>query len=324
MKQSSSKWQPWKHRILVVAMGLGLVGCEQRSSSAGGSEKTTTLPLVVTTTTMVTELVRQVAGENVEIHALMGPGVDPHLYRPTPEDVDKIAKARLIIYNGLDLEGKMVDVFRKFERQEKLTLALASGLSASELIKASPSEMDPHIWGDASLWAQTIPDLATALAKVVPSRKEEFERNGLEVQKRLVETHAWLKKAVEGLPRRNRVLITSHDAFRYFGRAYGLEVMGVQGVSTDSEAGLGDVARIVDVVKQKSVRAIFIESSVSPATIQRISQDSGVIIGGELLSDALSTPGDLVKVGEGQMVDRGTLEGMLKANMHTIVTALQQ
>lgn len=288
----------------------------------GSTSRSSSRPVVVTTTTMVTDLVRNVAGDAVEIEALMGPGVDPHLYRPSQDDVRKLSKASGVIYGGLHLEGKLVEIFEKLKGQEKITLGLGDALNQTEILKVGGSTPDPHIWGDAKLWSQTIPALVATLTKIVPIRKEEFARNGREMQKKLIDLHEWLKGRVDKLPRRSRVLVTSHDAFQYFGRAYGFEVMGVQGISTDSEAGLNDVARVIDTIKARGVKAIFIESSVPPATIQRISKDSGAIIGGELLSDALGLPGEMVDVGLPQKVDRGTLIGMLQSNMHTVVTAL--
>jgi len=267
---------------------LGLSSCRKKNATSDteNDEPAVRKRVIVTTTTMVTDLVRNVAGDLFEIKPLMQAGVDPHLYKATPDDMAKLSTCDLIIYGGLHLEGRMVDVFHRMEAQGKLTIGLGDSLPASEVIRIKGAEVDPHIWGDAKLWSQAVPPLVSVLTQALPSRREEFEGRGRDVQKELMATHEWMKDRVNELPRKNRVLITSHDAFRYFGRAYGFEVVGVQGISTDSEAGLNDIARVVDTIKQKEVKAVFIESSVSPATIKSISKDSGALIGGELLSDA--------------------------------------
>ncbi len=314
-----------QRQVLGVFLICGLLsGCGQQTSSTTEPERPSSKKLViVTTTTMVTDLVRLVAGDVFEIKPLMGPGVDPHLYKPTQEDVGKLQKANLIIYSGLHLEGKMTEIFHHLAGQEKVTLGLGDQLPADRILKLEGTQSDPHIWGDAKLWSQTVPALVKVLGKALPTQTEEFQRRGREVVTKLLALHEELKKMAETLPRRNRLLVTSHDAFHYFGLAYGFEVLGVQGISTDSEAGLNDVARVIDTIKQKQVRAIFVESSVPPATIQRISKDSGAQIGGELLSDALGLPGEIVTLEDGQKVDRGTVEGMLLSNMNTVVKALK-
>lgn len=279
--------------------------------------------VVVTTTTMVTDLVQQVGGDLFEIRPLMGPGVDPHLYKPSADDVNKITQTRVVIYSGLHLEGRMVEIFEKLNTENKITLSLGDSLPMDARLRIAGSLFDPHIWGDAKLWAQTVPALVGALVRAAPTHKEEIELRGRETQKRLMELHLWLKSKADLIPPEQRVLVTSHDAFQYFGRAYGFEVVGVQGISTDSEAGLKDIARVVDLVKERKVKAIFMESSVSPAVIQRIAKDSGVAIGGELFSDALGVPGTLVDVGDEKKADQGTTEGMLKSNMTTVITALK-
>ena len=285
-----------------------LAGCGKSPVVNSGEEDKP--PVIVTTTTMVTDLVKQVGGDLFEIKPLMSAGVDPHLFKPTAEDVNKITRAKVVIYSGLHLEGRMVEIFERFNPAEKLTLSLGDSLPAAVRIPISNLLHDPHIWGDAKLWAQTVPALVATLVKASPTHKEEIERRGRETQKRLMELHSWLASKVDILTPEQRVLVTSHDAFQYFGRAYGFEVVGVQGISTDSEAGLKDIAR-------------FIESSVSPAVIQRIAKDSGVAIGGELFSDALGIPGTMVDVGDEEKADQGTLEGMLKSNMTTIINALK-
>ena len=321
MQKSFTKRCLRVHQLSLLLCGLLFSNCEKVPvSSSSGDNKP---PVIVTTTTMVTDLVRQVGGDLFEISPLMQAGVDPHLYKPTAEDVNKISRARVVIYGGLHLEGRMVEIFEHLNPNEKIALSLGDSLPADVRIPIAGLLYDPHIWGDAKLWAQTVPALVATLVKAVPSHKEEIEGRGRQTQKRLMELHSWLKSKADLLTADQRVLVTSHDAFQYFGRAYGFEVVGVQGISTDSEAGLKDIARVIDLVRERRVKAIFIESSVSPAVIQRIAKDSGVTIGGELFSDALGVPGTMVDVGDEVKVDQGTLEGMLKSNMTTIINALK-
>lgn len=279
---------------------------------------------VVATTTMIADLLREVGGDRVNVLALMGPGVDPHLYKPTAEDSRKLREAKAIFYNGLMLEGRMSELFDRLRSEGKPVFAVTSTLDGAEVIKADPSQPhpDPHVWGDASLWAKCVDVVIRGLAEASPGHKAEFEKRGGETRSRYLALHEWARSKVAVLPAAARILITSHDAFNYFGRAYGFQVVGVQGISTVSEAGLADITKTVDFIKQNRVRAIFVESSVSHAAIERISRDSGARVGGELFSDALGTPGDLAEI-DGERVDKGTYAGMLKFNMHTVVEALK-
>lgn len=275
---------------------------------------------VTATTSMVTDLVKQVGGDRVEVSGLMGAGVDPHLYKATAADVSRLQQAEVIFYNGLVLEGKMTDIFTKLARTKKFVYPVAEGVPEKRLLEPPQFEghYDPHVWFDVELWALCAQTVVKGLAEFSPGDREYFERRGKEVAARLRGLHEWaLKKAAE-LPKENRILVTSHDAYNYFGRAYDFQVVGLQGVSTVTEAGLADMAKLVDFIRQKRVKAIFVESSVSPATIQRIAKDAGVRVGGELFSDAMGTPGQMENG-----YDLGTYEGMIKHNLTTIVEALK-
>ena len=302
------------------ALGLWLAACGKPAAPSADGGK----PRVVATTTMIADLVRDVAGDTVAVDGLMGPGVDPHLYKPSGEDARRLRDAKAIFYNGLELEGRMAELFERMAREGKKALALGDAVPEQALIAAEEEggHSDPHIWGDAALWANCVPVVVKGLAEALPEHQAEFGRRGEEVRQRLLALDAWVKEQVAQVPKDSRVLVTSHDAFSYFGRAYGFEVLGVQGISTVSEAGLADVARMVDLIKQRQVKAIFVESSVPHATIERISQDSGAKVGGELFSDALGSPGEMRPAG-GAEVDVGTYEGMLRFNVSTIVEALK-
>lgn len=279
---------------------------------------------VVTTTTMVTDMVKQVGGDRVTVEGLMGPGVDPHLYKPAASDVTKLSRADLIFYSGLMLEGRMADLFAKMARSGKKTYPVTEAIPEKELLEPESFEghWDPHVWGDPLLWAKCVDVVVTGLSEADPAGRKDYTARGNQLKTELKTLHAWAKQRIDEVPKAGRVLITSHDAFNYFGRAYGIEVVGVQGISTVSEAGLADVAKTVDFIKQRRVKAIFVESSVPPATIQRISRDAGVKVGGELFSDACGTVGEIHR-GGGESYDVGTYIGMIKHNVNTVVEALK-
>ena len=275
---------------------------------------------VTVTTTMVADLVREIGGDRVAVEALMGPGVDPHLYKAAASDVSKLQKAQVIFYSGLMLEGKMQEVFTNLSRGNRRVVAVTEALPKDRLL--APAEFeghpDPHVWFDVALWKGCIDPIVKALSELDPAGKDHYAQRADAAGRRLDELHAWaLAKAAE-LPPERRILVTSHDAYNYFGRAYGFQVVGLQGISTVSEAGLADVAKLTDFIKEKGIKAVFVESSVPHNTIERISRDSGVKIGGELFSDAMGAAGQMENG-----YDLGTYEGMIKHNLTTIVDALK-
>lgn len=269
---------------------------------------------------MVADLVKQVGGERVSVDQLMGPGVDPHLYKPTPQDAARLAKADVIFYSGLMLEGRMGDLFAKLARTGKKAYPITETVDEAKLLEPEEFEghYDPHLWFDVSMWAQTVPTIVKGLSEADPAGKAEYEKNGKALSAKLDELHAWCQKKAAELPEKSRILVTSHDAYNYFGKAYGFKVVGLQGVSTVTEAALADMASLVDLIKKENVKAIFVETSVNPAAIKRVSEDAKVRIGGELFSDAMGEHGE-TKGG----FDVGTYEGMVKYNLTTIVDALK-
>jgi manganese/zinc/iron transport system substrate-binding protein len=273
---------------------------------------------------MVTDLVQQIGGDRVSVCGLMGPGVDPHLYKASTRDVTRLHSAKAVFYNGLMLEGRMSDLFERLGKSGRKTYAVAASFTEADLLK--PAEFqghpDPHIWGDAKMWSRCVDSVVRGLSEVDPPGSAEFAKRGAAYKQELAKLDAWATKRVQELPEDQRYLVTSHDAFNYYGRAYGFKVVGVQGISTVSEAGLADITKVVDLIKSKRVKAIFVESSVPKTTIERISQDSGAKIGGELYSDALGTPGTKVAT-HGETYDEGTYIGMLKHNINTAVDALK-
>lgn len=279
---------------------------------------------VVTTTSMLTDLVQAIGGERVQVQGLMGPGVDPHLYKATAGDVTKLQRAQVIVYHGLMLEGQLAELFKKLKTTGRPVVAVGDAVPAEKLLHpdGAAGHADPHIWGDAELWALCVDPVVKALTAVDPAGAEHYSKRGDAHRAELAALHAWARERAKAVPESQRILITSHDAFNYLGRAYGFQVVGVQGISTVTEAGLGDIVKVIDFIKQKGVKAVFVESSVPKAAIERISKDSGAKIGGELFSDALGTPGKKETVA-GETYDEGTVVGMLKHNINTVVEALK-
>lgn len=302
--------------FLIIVAGCFLSAC-------GSSQDNTPDNLVVATTTMVADLVREVAGDLVAVEALMKAGVDPHLYKASPSDVATLNRAKVIFYNGLLLEGKMTGLFERLAREGKAVHAVAEAIPETTLLEPEESEghPDPHIWGDASLWILALDEVVAGLGEAFPEHAEAFTERGKAYKKTLEELHGWAQNRLSTIPEGKRKLVTSHDAFAYFGRAYNIEVVGVQGISTASEPSMADRTRMVDFIKENQIPAIFVESSVNKTLIEEISKDAGVRVGGELFSDAMGEPGDM-ETANGEVYDVGTYVGMLKHNVNTVVDAL--
>lgn len=275
---------------------------------------------VVTTTTMITDLVKNVGGDSINVQGLMGSGVDPHLYKASEGDVSKLSNADIIFYGGLHLEGKLVEVFEKMQRQNIKTVAISDALDQKTLISSEyfAGNYDPHIWFDIGYWKTITEYVTKILAEADPKNKETFETNGKLYIKKLDTLESEIKSIIETLPKEKRILVTAHDAFSYFGRAYDFQVVGLQGISTATEAGVQDVQKLAAFIIEKEIKAIFIESSVPRRTIEALqaavnSKNHQVAIGGTLYSDALGNSG----------TEEGTYIGMFKYNVNTIVNALK-
>lgn len=295
-------------------------------SACGRNETDDGRPLVVATTTMAADLVREVAGDRVKLRALMGPEVDPHNYVPALPDTSLIERADLVVYCGLHLEGRLQDSLEELGKRGREVVSLAAGIPTDRLL--SPQEQfegakDPHVWGDPTLWKETIPGLVAALSKIDPEGAPDYETNGKAYAEELETLHAWAKERVAEVAEEKRVLVTSHDAFFYFGRAYGFEVRGLQGVSTAAEAGLKDRADLVAYIRERGIRTLFAETSVNEKGIRAVAREAGASISSEpLFSDAMGKAGDVVEM-RGETYDRGTYVGMIKHNINTIVGGLK-
>jgi manganese/zinc/iron transport system substrate-binding protein len=301
---------------LFLLLALMLAALSRDASAAGK-------PTVVATTSMLADLVQTIAGDRVELHGLMGPGVDPHLYKATAADVAQLQQANLIIYNGLMLEGQMTELLGRLANGRRV-VAVGDSLPADRLLRpdGASGHPDPHIWGDAELWSYCIAPVAKALTELDPAGAADYAARADSYKAELLKLHAWARQRPASIPAAQRILVTSHDAFNYLGRAYGFQVIGVQGISTVAEAGLADIVKITDYIRKKQIKAIFVESSVPRATIDRISRDSGAKVGGELFSDATGTKGKMETI-NGETYDQGTMIGMLKHNVNTVVEALK-
>lgn len=274
---------------------------------------------VVTTTTMITDLVKNIGGEAITVNGLMGSGVDPHLYKASEGDVTKLVNADIIFYNGLHLEGKLVEVFEKMGNT-KTPIALADELDKSGLIGSDyfASNYDPHVWFNIEYFKQFAEKVSSILSEKNPENKALFEANTKAYIAKLNTLQETINTTIATLPEEKRILVTAHDAFNYFGKAYNFEVVGLQGLSTATEAGVQDVQKLAAFIIEKKIKAIFVESSVPKRTIEALqaavkSKGHNVEIGGTLYSDALGTAGTI----------EGTYIGMFEYNVTTIVGALK-
>ncbi len=255
----------------------------------------------------------------MRVVTLMGPGVDPHLYRPTPSDLRALSEAEIVFCNGLHLEGKLGESLKDLGRTV-VVVAIAEGVDTPEkpyLTDESDNAQDPHIWFDLSMWARTAERVRDGLVRLEPQNEELFAARAAEKVRVLQDLHGWIGVSVASIPEGQRVLVTAHDAFRYFGRAYGIEVMGVQGVSTESEAGLQRINQLVSMLSERKVPAVFVESSVPARAVEALiegcrARGHTVVIGAELYSDAMGDAGSGAE----------TFEGMIRHNVRAITTAL--
>jgi manganese/zinc/iron transport system substrate-binding protein len=309
-------------KSLCLAALVLLSACSGKKSARDENTK----PLVVTTTTMVTDLVQQIAGDRVEVKGLLGPGIDPHSYVPKLGDSRLLEDADLIIYSGLHLEGRFQSSLEAMAKRGRAVVAVTDSIAEIDLL--SPQEdfegtKDPHVWGDPLLWKQTIDPVVAALSKLDPAGAEEFRARGDAYRGELEKLMVWASARLQEVPEERRVLVSSHDAFFYFGRAFGYDVKGLQGVSTAAEAGISDRAGLVDFLRKQGVPTVFAETSINEKGISAVASEAGVKVSKEaLFSDALGNPGDVVTV-NGESYDRGTYIGMVKHNVNAIVAGLK-
>lgn len=303
-----------KKIYLIFILTTLLLSCKDTTKESSGKMK------VVTTTSMITDLVKNIGGDLIEINGLMGAGVDPHLYKASEGDVSKLYNADIIFYNGLHLEGKLVEVFEKMESTSKIQVALGEGLDKDGLIGSEyfASNYDPHVWFSIDYFKAFAKQVTSTLSTKDPKNSINYIENERIYLEKLEALQSEVIATIATLPQEKRVLVTAHDAFNYFGKSYGFEVVGLQGLSTATEAGVKDVQRLSQFIIDRKVKAIFVESSVPRRTIEALqaavkSKGFDVKIGGSLYSDALGDAGTV----------EGTYIGMFQYNVNTIVSELK-
>ncbi|WP_134701515.1 metal ABC transporter solute-binding protein, Zn/Mn family [Ammoniphilus sp. YIM 78166] len=301
---------------LLLIVGLFLGACSNQEQAGSTPEDTVQ---ITTTTGMIADIVKNVGGDRVAVQSLMGPGVDPHLYKASQGDIGKLDQADMIFYNGLNLEGKMADIFVRMA-SSKPTIQVTETIDEEALLE--PEEFDghydPHIWFDVQLWMKAVERVRDALIEFDPAHKADYTKNAAAYLAQLEELDQYGKDQISLIPEESRVLVTAHDAFGYFGKAYNIEVMALQGISTDAEYGLADVQALVDILVDRNIKAVFVESSVSSKAIEAVVEGARkkgheVQVGGELFSDAMGDDG----------TEEGTYIGMFRHNIDTIVSALK-
>tara|TARA_B110000240_G_scaffold121237_1_gene135482 strand:- start:221 stop:1129 length:909 start_codon:yes stop_codon:yes gene_type:complete len=275
---------------------------------------------VVTTTTMLTDLVKNIGGDKIDIQGLMGAGVDPHLYKASEGDVSTLFNADVIVYNGLHLEGKLEDVFEKMRHQNKKTIAVSDAIDKATLIGSEyfASNYDPHIWFSITNWEIITQYIVDKLCELDAKNTATYKTNGANYLKILASLKTTITEQVNSLPVEKRILVTAHDAFNYFGKEFQFNVVGLQGLSTATEAGVQDVRRLASFIEEKNVKAIFVESSVPKRTVEALQEavrakGKEVVIGGTLYSDALGSAGTA----------EAAYIGMYKHNVEIIISALK-
>ncbi len=310
----------------ILLASIFLTACPQKNSNSSTTNTAsssgtieTKKPKVVVTIGMVADVTRTIGNECIKVTAIMGPGIDPHLYTASANDVRLFQQADMIFYSGYHLEGKLAEVLEKMSESRPVIAVAENAIPASQIINSFQGKTapDPHVWMDVSQWAATVDVISKELSRLAPDCKTKFEENAISYKKELTALHKWIKESIQTIPENQRILVTAHDAFEYYGRAYTIRVDGIQGISTASEAGLADIRKVVELVVDHKVPALFVETSINPRTIKAVQaavQDRGfdITIGNQLFSDAMGTDGTA----------SGTYIGMLYNNTKNISDAL--
>ena len=297
------------------------MGCAEEPDASLVSDGSIEPYKIVCTVGMITDIVVNLAGDYAEVEGIIGEGIDPHLYKPTRADVIKLSQADVVFYNGLLLEGKMTDILVGVASKGKLVKAVTEAIlvETDYLLEKDDGSAytDPHVWMDVSGWLRAIPVVAETLAVYDPENAEAYHSKAAFYAEQLEALDAYAKEAMSTIPESQRVLVTAHDAFQYLGRAYGIEVRGIQGISTESEAGVRDLEDLVDFIVERQIPAVFVESSVADKNVRALVEGArarghAVTIGGSLFSDAMGQAGTY----------EGTYIGMIDSNVTTITNAL--
>ena len=307
--------------VLLVTCSDGTRGSARTVAAAdAGAEAGADHPFrIAATTGMVADIVRQVAGDRGEVTSIIGAGVDPHLYVPTRSDVAALMEADIVFYSGLLLEGKTTDTLIRVARSGRPVHAVTELVDESLLLQPEEfaGHFDPHLWMDVAGWMQAVHAVTEAFAAFDPEGRDGYRERSESYSETLAELHEYARRVLGSIPEQQRILVTAHDAFNYFGRAYGLDVAGIQGISTESEAGLDRINRLVDLLVTRQIRAVFVETTIADRNVRALIEGAGarghtVVVGGELFSDAMGRPGTY----------EGTYVGMLDHNATTVARAL--
>jgi manganese/zinc/iron transport system substrate-binding protein len=302
---------PTRRAVMALAIAAAFAGLPTQASAQTFK--------ALATTGMVGDAVKAVAGNNATVDVLLGTGIDPHSYKPTRSDIARLASAEIVFYNGLLLEGKMTDALVRVANAGRPVIPVTEALDEKYLLEPEgfDGQYDPHVWMDVAGWKKTVEAVRDSLIKFRPALAATFRSNAARYLGELDKLDNYVRDAVASVPKDSRVLITAHDAFNYFGRAYDFDVQGIQGISTESEAGLKRIQELVDLLVKRKIGAVFVESSVSDRNVRALIEGARarghtVRIGGELYSDAMGAPGTY----------EGTYIGMIDHNATTIARAL--
>ncbi|HYO10308.1 MAG TPA: zinc ABC transporter substrate-binding protein [Tepidisphaeraceae bacterium] len=308
--------------LLAAAAAAAAAGCDRPAAPAGTTAPSAdgTRPYkIITTVGMITDVVKQVAGDRAFVTGIIGDGVDPHLYKPTRNDVAALLGADVVMYSGLMLEGKMIDSFDKVRDGGKPVFELAKQIDKSFLLQPPEFEghPDPHVWMSVPGWMKVVEAAAKSLGEHDPAGAAQYQANAARYLEELKQLDAYARQVIGSIPQQSRILVTAHDAFNYFGREYGIEVKGIQGISTESEAGLQDINALVNLIVSRDVKAVFVESSVAERNVRALidgasARGKQIRVGGSLYSDAMGPTGTY----------EGTYIGMVDHNVTTIARAL--
>ena len=308
-----------RYSYIRIARAIGAFVFAVYATMATGVASAESDHAIVTTTAMIGDPIRHVVGDRGTVESLMGEGVDPHLYRPSRSDVARLTRADFIFFNGLNLEPQMEPALHRIAETGKPVVAAAEAVDVSHLLDSPDyaGHYDPHVWMDPGLWVAVADAARDTLSATDPGAAAEYRANAAAYSERLLALRRYAEETLSTVPADARVLVTAHDAFSYFGRAYGFEVIGIQGISTESEAGLRRIEELVDLLVERRIPAVFVESSVSERNVRALVDGAAargheVVIGGQLYSDAMGTPGTY----------EGTYIGMIDHNVTTIARAL--
>ena len=305
-----------RRRFLAGIPGLLALGAGCHRENPSNPERS-----LLATTGLVADLVRRIAGPWWEVQALMGPGIDPHTFEPSYGALRRLTSAKMVFFHGLHLEGKMAEVLHRLEEREPHRYhAVTSQISPSRILGENMETPDPHVWMDALLWSECLGPITKALCEADPENTRDYLLRHSDTVESMTRLDEQIRRLVAAIPPQKRILITAHDAFAYFGRAYGFRVEGVQGISTATEATLNRLEAVADILVENRIRAVFVESSVNPRTLtkireiaKRLDHDAQIAEGGILYSDSLGDPGSGAE----------THQGMMLVNVRTLVEALR-